>query len=167
MQAIIELISNGCIGSQEELSMKLQQRGFHVTQATLSRDLKMLKTSKVATDMGGYIYILPDEDKVKTKMISTGQTSIHVASHGIGFLSIAFSGNMVVIKTRNGYASGIAFDIDLLECPEILGSIAGANTIFLVLAEGAHRDEVLQKLGRILPLESHYPRILGDDKGWH
>lgn len=159
VQVIIDLISNGCISSQEELSKKLQARGYSVTQATLSRDLKLLKTSKVATDMGGYVYILPDEDKVKNKMISTGQTSVNVASHGIGFISLEFSGNMAVIKTRNGYASGIAFDIDLLACPEILGSIAGANTIFLVLAEGVDHETVREKLGRILPLDNSYYRF--------
>ena len=72
---MVDLIRNECIGSQEELADRLAQEGFNVTQATLSRDLKMLKTTKVPTDRGTYIYILPDSNTLKDKLLAKGCSS--------------------------------------------------------------------------------------------
>ncbi|MDE6337823.1 MAG: arginine repressor, partial [Muribaculaceae bacterium] len=74
---IIELIRNQCIGSQEELAAALAKKGHPVTQATLSRDLKMLRTTKVPTDRGTYMYVLPDSDSLKDKIINTGKAPTH------------------------------------------------------------------------------------------
>ena len=149
---IIDLITNRCISSQEQLSNFLQEQGFHVTQATLSRDLKLLKTTKVPTDNGGYMYILPDQNHVHDQLLAAGQTRSHGA-HVLGFSSINFSGNMCVIKSRNGYATGLAYDIDLMKAPEILGTVAGSNTIFIVLSEGTSHREALTALSRVLPID--------------
>jgi transcriptional regulator of arginine metabolism len=68
-----------------------------------------------------------------------------------GFLSINFSGNMGVIKTRPGYASSIAYNIDNTDIPEILGTIAGDDTIFIALREGVRREEVIASLKPVIP----------------
>lgn len=153
LQVIMELIRKNCIGSQEELSKMLADKGHSVTQATLSRDLKLLKITKVATDMGGYMYIIPDSNKIQDKMLSTGQTSLKDTTMQ-SFVSIQFSGHTAVIKTRNGYAGGLAYDLDMSQPPEILGTIAGADTVFAVLREDVTREQALQLFSKYLPINA-------------
>lgn len=151
IDVIIDLIKNQCIASQEELASQLLKQGHKVTQATLSRDLKMLRTTKVPTDRGTYMYVLPDSDSLKDRILSTGQSLPH-ADYQSGFVSIQFSGNIVVIKTRNGYASGLAYDIDMKHYPEILGTIPGSDTIFAVLREDVSRQKSIEIFSTILSL---------------
>ena len=155
VQVIMDLISSRSIGSQEELVRLLADRGFKVTQATLSRDLKMLRTTKVATDRGTYMYILPDRNVVKDRMLATGE--INPENHYTnGFVSLAFSGNIAVIKTRNGYAGGMAYDIDVCNTPEILGTIPGSDTVFAVLAEGVSHEQARQALSKVLSINKKH-----------
>lgn len=156
IELIVKIIREKCIGSQEELARLLAEEGFNVTQATLSRDLKMLKTTKVSTDRGTYMYILPDSNSLKDKLLATGQIAMN-ANYQSGFVSLAISGNIAVIKTRNGYAAGLAYDIDMSNAPEILGTIPGSDTIFVVLKEGVTPDEAKEIFGRLLPLEQRIP----------
>lgn len=156
VEVIIELIKTQCISSQEELSLMLKERGFSVTQATLSRDLKMLHTTKVPTDRGTYLYVLPDSNSLKDKLLSTGQMNMN-ANYQSGFISLSISGNMAVIKTRNGYAPGLAYDIDISGCPDILGTIPGSNTIFAVMREGMTHEQIKAILGQFLPLDKFVP----------
>lgn len=151
IDVIIDLIKNQCIASQEELAAQLLKRGHRVTQATLSRDLKMLRTTKVPTDRGTYMYVLPDSDSLKDKLLTSGQSLPH-ADFQSGLISIQFSGNIAVIKTRNGYASGLAYDIDMKQFPEILGTIPGSNTIFAVLSEDVTRERACEIFSSILSL---------------
>lgn len=151
LQLIIDLINGNCIGSQEELSKLLAEKGMTVTQATLSRDLKTLRITKVATDMGGYMYMIPDSNKLQDRMLQAGQSSLR-QSHQASFISIDFSGNIAVIKTRNGYAGGLAYDIDMSKPDEILGTIAGADTVFAILREGVTRRQALDVFSRFLPI---------------
>ena len=150
LQVIIDLIRNNCIGSQEELSKILAGKGHKVTQATLSRDLKLLKITKVATDMGGYMYIIPDSNNIQDKLLQSGQ--MIQKNHSASFVSINFSHNIAVIKTRNGYASGLAYDIDMSKTPEILGTIAGADTVFAILREDVTHEQALQVFAKFLPI---------------
>lgn len=156
VELIVDLIKNNCISSQDELSQMLAARGYKVTQATLSRDLKMLKTTKVPTDRGSYMYILPEPNSIKDKLLSAGQLDMN-ANYQSGFVSLAFSGNMAVIKTRNGYATGLAYDIDMSHPDEIVGTIAGTDTIFAVLQDGISHDEAREIFSRFLPLDSKIP----------
>ncbi len=158
VENIVDLIRTQCIGSQEELARLLVDRGFKVTQATLSRDLKMLKTTKVPTDRGTYMYILPDSNTLKDKLLATGQIAMN-ANYQSGFISIDFSGNIAVIKTRNGYAAGLAYDIDMSNSPDILGTIPGSDTIFAVVREGLTKEEMHDVFARLLPLEDKMPRV--------
>ncbi len=142
------IISNSEISSQEELINVLHQENIEVTQATLSRDLKQLKVAKAATMDGKYIYVLPNVTMYKR--VSTPQ-QIREIMRVPGFLSIAFSGNMAVIKTRPGYAASIAYNIDEAHIPTILGTIAGDDTLFLVIAEGTQQRDVVQALSTVMP----------------
>ncbi len=151
IENLIEIIKNNNVGSQENLQKLLAARGFFVTQATLSRDLKMLKTTKVPLEHGEYAYMLPDASTIKVK--SNFNRMIDYSLHrGTGFLSLEFSGNIGVMLTRNGYASGIAYDIDMLNSHEIMGTIAGANTVFIVLREGVSHERAREVLSMILPI---------------
>ena len=148
LEAIRLIISSQQLGSQEELMNALQKEGFSLTQATLSRDLKQLKVAKASTLGGQYIYVLHNETMYKR--VSTA-SSIREMMQVPGFLSINFSGNMGVIKTRPGYASAIAFNIDRSDIPQILGTIAGDDTIFIVVKEGVKSQEVVDALSGVVP----------------
>ena len=136
------------MGSQDELLNALQKEGFKLTQATLSRDLKQLKVAKAASMSGNYVYVLPNETMYKR--VST-PNSIREMMKVPGFVSINFSGNLGIIKTRPGYASSIAWNIDNSDVPEILGTIAGDDTIFIVIKEGIKHQEIVDALSDIVP----------------
>jgi len=142
------LISSGEYGSQEEVLAALKKEGFTLTQATLSRDLKQLKVAKAASMNGKYVYVLPNETMYKRihKPLSAAEMMMTP-----GFISINFSGNIAVIKTRPGYASSIAYNIDTSEMPEILGTIAGDDTIVVVIKEGISHEEVTESLSQLMP----------------
>lgn len=141
------LISSKELGSQEEVLQALEKEGFKLTQATLSRDLKQLKVAKAASMNGKYVYVLPNDTMYKRITKPRSATEMLKSS---GFISINFSGNMGVIKTRPGYASSIAYNIDNSEIPSIIGTIAGDDTIFIVMKENASRDQVLDELSQII-----------------
>ena len=142
------IISSQELGSQDELLAALKEEGFQLTQATLSRDLKQLKVAKAASMRGNYVYVLPNETMYKR--VSSPQ-SIREMMKVPGFLSINFSGNMGVIKTRPGYASSIAYNIDNSHIESILGTIAGDDTIFIVIRQGSSNDEVVSALNEVVP----------------
>lgn len=152
LPVIVDILTHNSIGSQEELSKQLAMRGYIVTQATLSRDLKMLRTTKVATDMGGYRYIIADEAMSSSEPHVRVQSTLQSGQHPAA-LSLAISGNIVVIKTRNGYASGLAYDIDMMQSEHILGTIPGADTVFAVVNERSTRRQLLELFASILPLK--------------
>lgn len=158
IEVIVDIINRQRVGSQEELSNLLKNEGFDVTQATLSRDLKMLKTTKVPTDKGTYMYMMPDSNLLKDKLLATGQTDL-TNNNQSGFVSLKFSNNIAVIKTRNGYASGIAYDIDISNVEEIIGTIPGTDTIIAVLAEGVTHDQAREVLSRFLPIKNKIPKF--------
>lgn len=148
MEALKMLISSQELGSQEEVLQALAKEGYQLTQATLSRDLKQLKVAKAASMNGKYVYVLPNETMYKRVSSPLSAREMLLSP---GFQSINFSGNMIVIKTRPGYASSIAYNIDNSNIPEILGTIAGDDTIFLVRKEGANEREILKALSMIIP----------------
>lgn len=148
LEALRLIISSQQLGSQDELLNALQKEGFKLTQATLSRDLKQLKVAKAASMSGNYVYVLPNETMYKR--VST-PNSIREMMKVPGFISINFSGNMGIIKTRPGYASSIAWNIDNSDVPEILGTIAGDDTIFIVIKEGVKHQNVVEALTDVVP----------------
>ncbi len=148
LEALRLIISSQQLGSQDELLTALQNEGFKLTQATLSRDLKQLKVAKAASMSGNYVYVLPNETMYKR--VNTPNT-IREMMKVPGFISINFSGNIGIIKTRPGYASSIAWNIDNSDIPEILGTIAGDDTIFIVIKEGVKHQQIINTLSDVVP----------------
>jgi transcriptional regulator of arginine metabolism len=144
---IRNIIQGQKIGSQDELLSVLNTRGFEYTQATLSRDLKYLKVGKVSDAEKGMIYQLPDQ--MITAVSSTSDTA-QTNNQPTGFISIEFSANMAVIKTLPGFASSLAYRIDGMNSFEILGTIAGDDTILVIAREGIPRQDVVQCLRPVI-----------------
>lgn len=136
---IRELIKDNKIANQEELSNLLEQRGLNVAQATLSRDIRELRITKLH-DGSGYSYSLPQPGMLRTML----RESSSMSSDSID--SLEFSGSMAVMKTRPGHAGMIASVIDEAHLPEVMGTLAGDDTILLVLREGFSHNEVSQSL---------------------
>jgi transcriptional regulator of arginine metabolism len=144
--AIRKIISSMKVGTQEELLNILSDKGFDLTQATLSRDLKFLKVGKIANPQKGYVYFLPES---ANNSRSNGSTKDNFPVNG--FISIKFSNNLGVIRTKAGYASGIASLIDANTPYEVLGTIAGDDTILLIPVEGVSQEDVKNALIMIMP----------------
>mgnify|MGYP003307627839 FL=1 len=143
---IRKIIRAEYISSQEELITRLEECGITVTQSTLSRDLKFMHVAKVPHKEKGYIYVLPN-----------GQHGDHALSSNISdnILDIAFSRNLCVISTKPGYASAISVPIDSRGISEVLGTIAGDNTILLVLREDFDMDLLMGQLYDLFPALKH------------
>lgn len=150
LRLIAESITGGDIRSQLELTDILSSRGIAVTQATISRDLKALGVSRQKTDDGeGYRYVIPSDGKSRDKAMPTNANAHQGKSVAQG-MTLKFSRNIAVIKTRNGYASALAYDLDMSGMEQILGTIAGADTVFAILAEGVSHREAEQLLSPFL-----------------
>lgn len=124
---IIELITNQEITTQEELADKLKEAGYNVTQATVSRDIRELKLTKTS-EIGGrqkYVMLVNVSNKLSEKYKRSLQD---------GLMSVTLAMNMLVIKTYPGMAMAVAAAIDAMSIPEILGSIAGDDTIMCATA---------------------------------
>lgn len=148
MEALKMLISSQELCSQEEVLQALEKEGYKLTQATLSRDLKQLKVAKAASMNGKYVYVLPNETMYKRVTSPRSAREMLMTS---GYLSINFSGNMAIVKTRPGYASSIAYNIDSSDIPQILGTIAGDDTLFIALREGTLREAFIEELSMVIP----------------
>ena len=98
------------------------------------------------------MYIIPDGNDLQDSMLSKGMSYSSYSVHANSFVSLQFSGHTAVIKTRNGYASGLAYDIDMSKAPEILGTIAGADTVFAVMREDVSREDAKKLFSKFLPL---------------
>lgn len=132
------------VSSQEELLNILEEKGLNYTQATLSRDLKFLKVNKIADSEKGYIYELPEQHN----SVGVEYAESYAAK---GFVSIQFSNNLGIIKTLPGYASSIASLIDRSNPFEIVGTIAGDDTILIVPHENVNEKDVINALILIIP----------------
>ena len=140
LQLISQLLKANVISSQEELQNLLTVQNCIVTQATLSRDLKQMKVVKTPLPNGMYKYILPSVNQ----HMESGVETNHFSSGAI--LRLDFSGNLAVIKTKPGYASAIAWSVDNEAKHEVLGTIAGDDTILLVPREGISREAIIEIL---------------------
>jgi transcriptional regulator of arginine metabolism len=145
--AIRKIIEVEPIQNQEELLKKLDRAGFELTQATLSRDQKVLRAGKRPDREKGYVYILPGND---TETIPPARDVNFPLN---GFVSIDFAWHMAVIRTLPGYANSIAVAIDGLNAFEILGTVAGDDTILLIPREGVSREDVINVLAVLIPIE--------------
>ncbi len=145
LDLIKKIIATKEIRSQEELLKELSDNGINLTQATLSRDLKQLKVAKTANEQNRYVYMLPDE--MVRHHFNMTQSSIHFQG---GFISLDFSGNLAVVHTRPGHANALALDIDGYNHEDIMGTIAGDDTILIVLKPGAAQNEIKNVISEVL-----------------
>ena len=146
LKTIRKLIKTYRIESQEALLGYLSSEGFDVTQATLSRDLKLLKVGKLSDGHNGYVYTLPGDEERQESEQTVVQDFLR------GYISIEFSGNIVVIKTYSGHSDVVASAIDSMSFDEILGTVAGSdNCVFLCLREGVSGDDFLDTLKLKIP----------------
>ncbi|HAF30288.1 MAG TPA: hypothetical protein DCG75_14700 [Bacteroidales bacterium] len=143
LNTIRQIITNQKIRSQEEILSRLTDLGFELTQATLSRDLKQLNVGRIPSK-NGFTYVISDD-------IVNSQKKNQFSPIAYGFLALEFSGNMVIIKTLPAYSHTIADAIDKAELNEVLGTIAGNDTVFAVLREGVASDQFIQAIVGALP----------------
>lgn len=148
LAALRLIVTSNELGSQEEVIRALARQGIATTQATLSRDMKQLKIVKISNHAGRYVYAIPEDTAYRRVHKPLPQADILPAP---GFKSIRFSGNMAVVRTRPGFASSIASNIDSASLENVIGTIAGDDTIFIVMREGATHVEVVDELSAVIP----------------
>ena len=144
LTAIKEIITNSVVGSQEELLQLLLEKGYELTQATLSRDLKYLKVAKTSNASGEYVYRLAPQEKEREERIS-------VLTSGNILQSVDFSGNIAVLHTRPSYASSLACEVDENGKDVFIGTVAGDDTIIAVIRENVTHEEVMKNLSTFIP----------------
>ena len=144
LMEIRRLISSSNISSQDELLKLLENQGFEMTQATLSRDLKYLKVAKMPDDAAGYVYILPDREQLIENADLSG-TPFN------GFVSIDFARGMAIMRTIPGHASSIAYALDNMNAYELVGTIAGDDTILIIPRDGVSRSDLMNLLRMRIP----------------
>ena len=143
LQAIKVIVGNCPIENQEELALELHKAGFSTTQTMLSRDLRQLRISKVRTRSGKSVYALPgvvyfDPAKTREELNATKW-------------SLQFSGNIAVLHTPPGHAPLSASEIDEMKSQLILGTVAGDDTVMIVMSEGADRERLQQQIMEAVP----------------
>lgn len=140
---IIEIINSKAIETQEELAEELKSAGFEVTQATVSRDIKTLRLIKIQGSDGKYRYSIINQNKndMLEKLSSILINTV---------ISIENIDKIVVVKTISGSASAAAEAIDRLELGEIAGTIAGDNTIFILVRTLEKAQELVERISKML-----------------
>ncbi len=136
-KCILDLINNKIIQTQEDLVDGLREAGFDCTQGTVSRDIRELRLMKVLDHSGVYKYALPKEGSSYLERLK------EVFAQSV--LSVVASGNLIIVKTIPAGAVAAASTIDTLDLPEVLGCIAGDDTIFVALADTADSHELAKK----------------------
>ena len=136
---IIELITNYDIEPQEELAAKLVENGFNVTQATISRDIRELNLTKIATKGGKQKYAVQSSSD-----IVSNSKYMRVLNDGI--ITMDTAGNILVVKTVSGMAMAVAAALDAMQIKEILGCIAGDDTIMCVVKHAEETDRVKEHI---------------------
>ncbi|MBQ4074630.1 MAG: arginine repressor [Clostridia bacterium] len=141
--AILSIIEQYDVETQEELASRLRDMGIVVTQATVSRDIKELRLLKVLSGKGGYKYATADKAE-------HGLSDRFVRMFVDSVLSITFAGNIIVIKTLSGSANVAAEAIDSMRWPEILGTMAGDNTILAIVHDEAEAAKIVDRFMEML-----------------
>ena len=140
---IIELINKYHIETQEELAEYLNREGFKVTQATVSRDIRDLKLTKIPSENGKQVYALHQES-------GNGMSEKYIRVLREGYLSMDMAQNILVIKTVAGMASAVCAALDAMKWNEIVGSIAGDDTIMCAIRSVDDTVKVMDKISKII-----------------
>lgn len=138
-EEIIRIIDSMEIETQEELANQLRIRGYRVTQATVSRDIKEMRLIKISGRHSNYCYAKPGKH-------ATGVNERMIRLLSDSTVNVDFAGQIIVIKTLSGSANVAAEAIDNMNWSEVLGTIAGDNTIFLVIRNGSDAAEVSERI---------------------
>lgn len=138
-QKILELIDRYDIDTQDTLIKRLKEVGFNVTQTTVSRDIRQLNLVKGVTAMGTYKYVAPQPSR---------EANVPVLNSAItdSVVKIEAAGNIVVVKTFSGMANAIAVCVDSLHHDDIVGSVAGDDTILLVVKDNSFAESLAEEL---------------------
>lgn len=145
-EKIIDIITSKDIETQEELADELRIAGFDVTQATVSRDIKILKLIKVATSLGGYKYGILRKNEIETSQKIQRYKNIVASS----LLSIETIDKFLVIRTLPGAASVVGEVIDSLNIEDVAGNIAGDNTIFLIVRNENSIKHIKEEINKLI-----------------
>ena len=140
---ILEIISKYHIETQEELSDRLVQEGFQVTQATVSRDIRELKLTKMTGKNGRQKYVALNENY-------SDMSEKYIRIFKEGFVSMDMAQNILVIKTSAGMAMAVAAALDAMDCNEIVGSIAGDDTIMCAVRTVEDTELLMGRLLKIM-----------------
>jgi transcriptional regulator of arginine metabolism len=143
---ILELIENHDVETQDELSVLLKKKGFEVTQATISRDIKELKLVKVQSDNGAYKYAASGKEPL-------GKLDIFRRVFRDTVVSVEEAASLVVVHTMSGSANAAAEAIDVMELNDVAGTLAGDNTIFVAVKEEGRQKNVVEALSRMLSVK--------------
>jgi transcriptional regulator of arginine metabolism len=136
--AILDLVRTRRVSSQEVLRELLGERGYEVAQATLSRDIRELGLVKVPDEEGGSVYTVPADVTDPLPTLPRLLPALYLGADGVG--------NLLVVKTLTGGAQPIAVAIDWEEWPEVVGTVAGDDTILLILREPAALKQITRRL---------------------
>ena len=140
---ILELIQRNDVETQEELSAYLVREGFQVTQATVSRDIRELKLTKIAMDNGKQKYaVITDAD--------SGMMEKYARVLREGFISMDLAKNIVGLTTVSGMAGAVCAAIDAMKFQEMVGSIAGDDTIICIIRDDEEAVKIMKKLRKIV-----------------
>ena len=139
---MLDLIRRYEIETQEEMLLRLKECGYMVTQATVSRDIRELNLIKGISQRGVYCYTLPTKKETSAHPLGNVMTD--------SVTSVDAAGNMVVIKTYPGLASAVAGYIDSQALPEVLGTIAGDDAIFIVIRDASRAEHFCEKIRGML-----------------
>lgn len=140
---IVEIIQEHEVETQEELAGRLREAGFAVTQATVSRDIRELKLSKISTGEGRQKYVVLEQGDGHI-----GDKYIRVLRDG--FVSMDMAQNILVIKTVSGMAMAVAAALDALQFAEVVGCIAGDDTIFVAVRTVEETQALMKKIGGVV-----------------
>ncbi len=141
-EKILEIIETQAVETQEELAERLKEAGFQVTQATVSRDIRELQLSKVSAEPGRQKYSVLKRDEGQM-----GNRYVRVLREG--FASVDMAQNLVVIRTVSGMAMAVAAALDAMKFPEVLGCIAGDDTIMVAARTTEDAGELVAKIKEI------------------
>ena len=140
---ILRLIEEYDIGTQEEVALRLREAGYDVTQATVSRDIRELKLSKISIGEGRQKYVAFHHEEVYL-----GEKYSRVLKEG--FSSMGMAENLVVVKTVSGMAMAVAAALDAMKLNEIVGTIAGDDTIMMAVRTREDTKSGMEKIGEII-----------------
>ncbi|MBM6918184.1 arginine repressor [Intestinimonas butyriciproducens] len=142
--AIIDLISNHEIDTQEELTARLREMGFHSTQATISRDIKELRLIKIASSNGGYKYSIAESEQ-DSGFVPRVRNIFREC-----VIKVDVAQNLVVIKTITGMANAAAFALDTMKIGEIVGTIAGDDNVLIILRDNDSAQNFFEQTKEML-----------------